>query len=83
MQKRFRYHKNLALVSTQLREHADASQIIASIKDALLRNNLPPNRCRDQCYDGAANVSGRRSGVATQIQQEEVRAMYLHCMAHS
>ena len=28
-------------------------------------------------------MSGRRSGVATQIQMEEPRAIYLHCMGHS
>ena len=28
-------------------------------------------------------MSGRRSGVATRIQQEEPRALYVHCMGHS
>ena len=28
------------------------------------------------------NMSGRRSGVATQIQQLEHRAIYIHCMGH-
>lgn len=41
------------------------------------------SRCRGQCYDGAANMSGRRTGVATQIQLDEPRAIYLHCMGHS
>ena len=35
-----------------------------------------------QCYDGAANMSGRHSGVATQIQQLEARALYMHCIGH-
>ena len=47
-----------------------------------IRSNLPLNNCCGQCYDGAANMSGRRSGVATQIQQLEPRALYMHCMGH-
>ena len=53
------------------------------IKDVLIRSSLLLNRCRGQCYDGAANMSGRRTGVAMQIQQEEPRAIYLHYMGHS
>ena len=53
------------------------------IKDILIRLSLPLERCRGQCYDGASNMSGRRSGVATQIQLEEPRALYVHCMGHS
>ena len=41
------------------------------------------NYCRGQCYDGAANMSGRPSGVVSQILQEELRALYLHCMGHT
>ena len=40
-------------------------------------------RCRGQYYDGAGNMSGRRSGVAVRIQQEEPRALYVHYMGHS
>lgn len=63
-------------------DKTNASQLTVLIKDVLMRSNLPLNNCRGQCYDGAANMSGRRSGVATQILQEEPRALYLHCMAH-
>ena len=50
------------------------------IIDSLIRFNLPLNRCRGQCYDGA---SGKHTGVCTQIQKKEPRAMYIHCMGHS
>ena len=49
----------------------------------MVRLSLPVERCRGQCYDGASNMSGRCSGVATRIQQEEPRALYVHCMGHS
>ena len=53
------------------------------ITDVLIHSSLSLSRCRGQCYDGAANMSGKRAGVSTQIQVEEPRAIYLHCMGHS
>ena len=61
----------------------NADQLTCLIKDVLIRSNLPLYNCRGQCYDGAANMSGRRTGVATKIQQVEPTAVYLHCMSHS
>ena len=62
---------------------ADSNLIVAIIKDVLLRLNLPISNCRGQCYDGAAVMRGVRSGVATQIAQDEPRALYVHCYGHS
>ena len=45
--------------------------------------NLSLNRCRGQCYDGASNMAGKKSGVAKQIQDEEHRALFSHCYGHS
>ena len=64
-------------------DRTDAASLTKLSKDVLLRLSLPLNRCRGQCFDGASNMSGRRSGVATRIQQEEPRALYVHCMGHS
>ena len=61
----------------------DASSLVRAIKDTLLRMNIPLSHCRGQCYDGASNMSGSRSGVATQIAKEEERALYLHCFGHA
>jgi hypothetical protein len=41
------------------------------------------DRCRGQCYDGAAAMAGPRSGVATQLLSEEPRALFCHCYGHS
>ena len=38
---------------------------------------------RSQCYDGASNMLGKSSGVATQIFAEQPKAHYTHCHAHS
>ena len=37
--------------------------ICAIMKDVLLQFQFPINKCRGQCYDGAANVSGHISGL--------------------
>ena len=44
--------------------------------------NLDLKKCRGQCYDGAANMSGKHTGVAKQISDEEPRALYIHCYGH-
>lgn len=56
-------------VSSDLEVHEDfiglyavndirASTIVHTIKDTLIRLNLPLTRCRGQCYDGASNMRG-------------------------
>ncbi|XP_078679480.1 zinc finger MYM-type protein 1-like [Branchiostoma floridae x Branchiostoma belcheri] len=61
----------------------DAATITSAIKDTLLRTGLPLHLCRGQAYDGAANMKGHRSGVATRIKAEEPAAVPVHCWAHS
>lgn len=60
-----------------------ADTITQVLKDVLIRLNLSINDCRGQCYDGAANMSGAKSGVSTQILKEEPRAIYTHCYGHA
>ncbi len=57
--------------------------LLQVIHDALTRMNIGFNIIRGQCYNGASSMSGRRSGVATRILQEELRALYTHCYGHS
>ena len=57
--------------------------IVATAKDVLVRMNLKLSDCRGQCYDGASNMSGSKSGVASQIIAEEPRALYTHCYGHA
>ena len=64
-------------------DDTSANTLVATIKDCLLRMNLNINRCRGQCYDGAAAMAGSRSGVSTQILSEEPRALFTHCYGHS
>ena len=61
----------------------DAKTLVHAIKDTLLGMSLSVSQCRGQCYHGASNISGRESGVATQILLEEKRAIYTHCYGHA
>lgn len=47
----------------------------------LTAHGLSPLEMRGQCYDGASNMSGARSGCMSLIQQETPLAMF-HCTAH-
>ena len=52
-------------------------------KDILLRCTLLLALCRGQAYDGAANMQGKRKGLATQIRNETPAALSVHSFAHS
>uniref|UniRef100_H3AT11 DUF4371 domain-containing protein n=1 Tax=Latimeria chalumnae TaxID=7897 RepID=H3AT11_LATCH len=53
------------------------------LKDVLLRLDFPLEKCRGQCYDGAANVAGCRWGLEALVQEDEPRTVYVHCLAHT
>ena len=57
--------------------------LVATLKDTLIRMNVPISNCRGQCYDGAANMCGIRKGVAAQISSEEPRSIFIHCYGHA
>ena len=63
--------------------NTSADTIVVVIKDTLIRMSLNLNRCRGQCYDGAAAMAGAHKGVATQISSEEPRALFTHCYGHA
>ena len=49
----------------------DAGSLVHAIDDVLIkRAHLSYGQCRDQCYDGASNMTESKSGVAKQIQQK-------------
>ena len=52
------------------------------VKDVLSKLQLPIDKCRGQCYDDAANVSGCVKGSRLKLIHEESRAIYVHCRAH-
>ena len=64
-------------------ENIKSDTIVSAIKDVLLRFNLSLDLCRGQIYDGASNMVGKKSGVATQISKIQPKALLTHCYGHS
>ncbi len=54
----------------------DSKTLATVLKDSLCRMNIPMERIRGQCYDGASTMKGARGGVAKIIMDEEPRALY-------
>ena len=60
-----------------------SNTVVSAIKDALIRLQLSLDSCRGQCYDGASNMLGLKSGIAKQICDIHPKAHATHCHAHS
>ena len=63
-------------------DNISSNTLHLTVKDVLLHLNLNFTNCRGRCYDGASNMVGIRSGVATMILKEEPRAILTHCYGH-
>ncbi len=62
-------------------ERITGSVLGEAILSWLKAHDISPADMRGQCYDGASNMSGTRSGVKA-VVQEAPKAMYYHCAAH-
>ncbi|XP_074609646.1 zinc finger MYM-type protein 1-like [Acropora palmata] len=60
-----------------------AETIVSVIKAVLLKLQLSLAYCRGQCYDGASNMLGHKTGVAKRIQDVQPKAHPTHCHGHS
>jgi len=79
--KKYQVHED-TLGLKELRD-TKAETIHHKIKDILILCALPIFQCRGQVYNGASNMSGVRNGVQAIFKQQEPRALYVHCLAHS
>ena len=64
-------------------ENIEANTFVSVLLDVLQQLNLSIHNVRDQCYDGASSMSGRKGGVAKQLCDREPRALYMHCYGHA
>ena len=55
-----------------------ADTTVSVVEDALARLTLSLDKCRGQCYNGASNMLGKKSGVATRIQELQPKAFITH-----
>ena len=56
-----------------------AATIVHVVTDTVCHMTLSLSMCRAQCYNGASNMKR----AASNIQELEPQALYLHCYAHS
>ena len=49
----------------------------------MLRTQISLDNCKGQCYEGASNMLGKKSGVAKQIRDIQPKAFATHCYCHS
>ena len=63
-------------------ERVTGESLANAILKCLETAGLSPSDMRGQCYDGASNMSGARSGCRSIVQQQAPMAMYFHCAAH-
>ena len=64
-------------------ENIKSDTIVSAIRDVLLRTQISLDNCRGQCYDGASNMLGKKSGVAKQFLDIQLKAFATHCHCHS
>ncbi|XP_065658906.1 uncharacterized protein LOC136083434 [Hydra vulgaris] len=65
-------------------ENIKAETIFNTIMDSLLRCNIGIQNCRGVSFDGAANMSGLKTGVVKRLNDKaEGLAPFSHCYGHS
>ena len=62
---------------------SDSQSLFDTLKDILADLQLDMKLIRSQSYDGAANMSGRHTGLQTRVKEENNLAFYVHCCAHN
>ena len=63
-------------------ERITGRELASTILRYLTAWGLPLTNLRGQCYDGASNMAGCRSGCSTIVKQQAPMAVYTHCAAH-
>lgn len=61
----------------------NAETLFSCITDLLTRMCLSFENVRELCFDGAATMSGHRSGVQKRISDVQSKSIFIHCSNHS
>ena len=64
-------------------DNIKADTLRTGVEDVLLRFAIPLQNARGQCYDGASNMVGLRSGLAAQLLDKSPKAFLIHYFAHA
>lgn len=63
-------------------ERITGKELAEAITDSIHSWGLSLQHMRGQCYDGASNMAGARSGCSAIIREKVPLAQYHHCAAH-
>jgi hypothetical protein len=56
--------------------------LFRKLKETLTKFNLNFDDIVGKSYDGAANMSGGKKGLSTLVLNENIKALYIHCLGH-
>ena len=59
-----------------------SEDLFNTVTTVLARVNLRLSQARGQAYDGASNMSGHLTGLASRVKEESPLAMNIHCCNH-
>ena len=62
---------------------SDSQFLFHTLTCILAELGLDVRLIRSQSYDGAANMSGHKSGLQTRVKEVNPNALYIHCCAHN
>lgn len=58
--------------------------LTACIEDVFYRLNLPLDKLRGECFDGAIKIClTKKKGVITRLKMKQLRCLYVHCSNHA
>lgn len=77
----FEAHEDFIWIHAE--ENIKSDTFVTVLKDILIGLNNSLSNCRDQCYDGASNMTGTKRDVEIQIQSESLWAFLTHCYGHA
>ena len=64
-------------------ENIKSVTVVNVIKDILLRFNLSLQHYRGKTYNGASNMMGKKTGVATKLLAKQPKALVTNSQGHS
>ena len=70
------------LLALRVVDDTTSETLFQTLCDVLRCNKINASKIRGQCYDGASNVSGIRSGLHARIKEVSALALFVHCYAH-
>ena len=70
------------LLALRIVDDTTSETLFETICDVLQSNEIDASKIRAQCYDGAANVSGIRTGLQARVKELSASALFVHCYAH-